>query len=54
LQQVRATLQCSYSHLNTLLAKGIIKPWQPVRRGMRKVRASELQRYLETGDQRPC
>lgn len=53
LLEVRQVLNCSYSHLNSLLAKGIIKPWQPCKRGNRRVRASELQRYLQSGD-RPC
>lgn len=50
LQEVRSVLGCSYSTLNKLLVSGALKKWQPVKCGQRKVRQSELQKFLESGD----
>lgn len=50
LHQCREVIGCSYSTLNRLLASGVLKKWQPGGRGQRKVRQSELQKFLAAGD----
>jgi excisionase family DNA binding protein len=50
LAEVRSVLGCSYSTLNKLLVSGALKKWQPVKCAQRKVRKSELQKFLAAGD----
>jgi excisionase family DNA binding protein len=50
LSQVKEILGLSYSSLNKLLSNGTIKFWRAIPRGFRRVRVSELQRFLASGD----
>jgi excisionase family DNA binding protein len=50
LAEVREVLNCSYAHLQTLFRSGALHCWQARGHGMRRVRKSELMRFLATGD----
>lgn len=47
--ECRQILNCSYSHVDRLIRSGLLVGWQACKHGSRRIRTSELRRYLESG-----